>query len=103
MDKLVENTLTAIQTHIPDLENVYLPCEFHYHSLPLCVIDAVFSIGVRYRNAQNAVESWCRAQRPAWPLCNADASTRYTIKDFLRVTDGYSGKALTEKFFGGNT
>ena len=43
IDQLVDfckNTLT--------LEDVKLGDEFYYQSLPLCVIDAVFSIGVRY-------------------------------------------------------
>lgn len=33
--------------------------EFHYASLPLCVIDAVFSIGVRYASTTNVVQRFC--------------------------------------------
>lgn len=33
---------------------------YYYDSLPLCVIDAVFSMGVRYTSVQNVVSSYCR-------------------------------------------
>jgi hypothetical protein len=34
--------------------------EFYYQSLPLCVIDAVFSIGVRYEGVQNVIKRYCQ-------------------------------------------
>lgn len=34
--------------------------EYSYASLPLCVIDSVFSIGVRYEGVRNVVERYCR-------------------------------------------
>jgi hypothetical protein len=34
--------------------------EYSYASLPLCVIDSVFSIGVRYESVRNVVERYCR-------------------------------------------
>jgi len=33
--------------------------EYHYQSLPLCVIDSVFSIGVRYEGVRNVVARYC--------------------------------------------
>ena len=33
--------------------------EYYYQSLPLCVIDAVFSIGVKYKSVQNVVARYC--------------------------------------------
>ena len=35
-------------TRVLSLEHARLGEEYFYQSLPLCVIDAVFSIGVRY-------------------------------------------------------
>ena len=40
---------------ILNLNNVKLGREFYYQSLPFCVIDAVFSIGVRYESVINVV------------------------------------------------
>ncbi len=34
--------------------------EYHYQSLPLCIIDAVFSIGVRYSGTRNVVARYCK-------------------------------------------
>ncbi|WP_163537017.1 hypothetical protein [Gracilibacillus sp. YIM 98692] len=42
-----------------DLANLALPEEYYYQSLPLCVIDAVFSIGVRYESTRNTVKKYC--------------------------------------------
>jgi hypothetical protein len=33
--------------------------EYYYQSLPLCIIDAVFSIGVRYEGVQAIVQRYC--------------------------------------------
>lgn len=38
-----------------DLKPLPLPEEFFYASLPLCVVDAVFSIGVTYTSTANTV------------------------------------------------
>ena len=43
-----------------DLDTLTLSESYYYASLPLCVIDAVFSIGVKYTSTQNAVRSYCR-------------------------------------------
>jgi predicted house-cleaning noncanonical NTP pyrophosphatase (MazG superfamily) len=42
------------------LDTVKLSEAYYYASLPLCVIDAVFSIGVRYAGVQNTVRRYCR-------------------------------------------
>ncbi len=34
--------------------------EYGYTSLPLCVIDSVFSIGVRYESVRNVIDRYCR-------------------------------------------
>jgi hypothetical protein len=42
-----------------DLENGRLTCSYYYRSVTLCVIDAVFSIGVRYSSVTAAVGRYC--------------------------------------------
>ncbi|MHC9544957.1 MAG: hypothetical protein AB9903_36035 [Vulcanimicrobiota bacterium] len=41
------------------LAEVKLGEEYGYGSLPLCVIDAVFSIGVRYESVRNVIKKYC--------------------------------------------
>ena len=92
----------AVHRNIPNLATARLGREYGYHSLPLCVIDAVFSIGVHYRNAQKAVESWCASQKPVWPIYAQGNVARSTIGDMIEASCGLHGEALTDRFFGGN-
>lgn len=41
------------------LATASLPDEYFYQSLPLCVIDAVWSIGVRYAGVRRVVDRYC--------------------------------------------
>jgi hypothetical protein len=102
MDEITKATVAAIRAKIPDLHTAKLGPEYSYHSLPLCVIDAVFSIGVRHRNVQNVVEAWCVAQTPKWPKYSTTAKARHIITDLIQVTKGYAGVDLAHRFFGGN-
>ena len=47
------------------LQKARLGDEYFYASLPQCVIDAVFSIGVRYEGVQNVVRKYCTHFRVA--------------------------------------
>ena len=102
MNEPAQETARAIRSKIPHIEQAKLGPEYSYNSLPLCVIDAVFSIGVRYRNAQKAVEAWCASQSPPWPMFGRIPGHVYTISDMIKATEGKAGEALTERFFGGN-
>lgn len=51
MDKLqIENVIKQIESMLEEL-----PSEYYYTCLPLCIIDAIFSIGVTYSSTKNAV------------------------------------------------
>jgi hypothetical protein len=52
-------TVSKYVTQVLKLEHAHLSDEYYYHSLPLCVIDAVFSIGVRYTAVQQTVSRYC--------------------------------------------
>jgi len=70
-----------------DLENAKLGDEYYYSSLPLCVIDAVFSIGVRYASTKNVVRRYCdnynltlfREKTSEYP----DIESQHTISQLL--------------------
>ena len=51
-DEQVAKLLQHIRISLPALGNATFSDEDYYASLPLCVIDAVFSIGVRYETRE---------------------------------------------------
>lgn len=57
--------------------------EFYYASLPLCVIDAVHSLGVRYESVRAVVGNWCEFQTPAWGHYKSDGKPERSMADFL--------------------
>ena len=58
MNEQISVLAKACET-LSDLENLRLSPGYYYDSLPLCVIDAVFSIGVRYTSTQKTVKNYC--------------------------------------------
>lgn len=56
-----ENDIQLIIENIRQKVNlsINLPDEYYYAHLPCCIIDAVFSIGVRYSSTRNVVIRYC--------------------------------------------
>lgn len=57
-----ENEIARVSAEclaILPLEDITLGDEYGYTCLPLCVIDAVWSIGVRYAGVQNVISRYC--------------------------------------------
>ena len=79
-----------------------LPPEFYYASLPLCVIDAVFSIGVKYTSTWNTVTRFC--EREDWVVSrDADVERKigeYSISTFLTLFDELSPEQMADNLFG---
>lgn len=57
-DQIIEQIVSYSMEHLP-LEEARLSDEYYYQSLPLCAVDAVFSIGVRYGGVRKVVERFC--------------------------------------------
>lgn len=55
----IERTAAAADAELA-LADARLPEEYYYASPTLCVIDAVFSIGVRYEGVRAVVDRYCR-------------------------------------------
>ena len=98
IDQLVDfckNTLT--------LEDVKLGDEFYYQSLPLCVIDAVFSIGVRYSGVRNVVQRYCKHTSQCAIRDNRDSlpviSEQQSVRDFCAFFDKKGSEIMTTKIF----
>lgn len=90
-----------IESEIPDLNKIDLSPSFYYKSLPLCVIDSVFSIQSKYDpTVLNVVQRWCDKQQPQWQKWMRDDQIgEYKINDFLRIVDGHSYEDLAINFF----
>jgi hypothetical protein len=65
-----------------------------YKSLPLCVIDAVYSIGVRWESTERTVDDFCK-----WSGWNY--GREYTIKEFLSLLNPFDSdwEAIATKVF----
>ena len=77
-----------------NLQNAELSEEYYYHSLPFCIIDAVYSLGVRYSSTRKAVIRFCdvnklqrlRPKGSPYP----DISEQYPVRKFEELLSSYS-------------
>lgn len=93
-----------IRMKLVRLHEARLPDEYYYASLPLCVIDSVFSIGVRYESTRRTVKTWCHSQSPAWFMIERAVGTEerrseHTIKEFIGLLDGKDFETLAQNEF----
>lgn len=96
--------VVMLADHIEEigLEPVGVSQEYRYASLPLCVIDAVFSIGVKYTSTQAAVARF--SDKTGWPRFatlreNRGAGT-HSLSDLLALYDGLTSEAAAQVLFG---
>lgn len=76
----------------------------YYASVPLCVIDAVFSIGVRYSNAARAVQRFAAHQEPKWPVFDrrrmtSEAVPEKTVACLIAALEGRAPVDTAEMIF----
>lgn len=76
-------------------ENFELPLEYHYSHLPLCAIDAVFSIGVTYQSVTNTVDRFCRH----FNIEKHQAKRELTTSDCLAMMYSVPSDELTQKIY----
>ena len=96
----VDLVVEAVRKHIP--LPIAMGEEHNYASLPLCVIDAVFSIGVRYSSTRATVLHWCKSQTPPWDVLRSDTSKERSNTEFLAILDGCSAEELAGPSFFNN-
>ncbi len=68
--------------------------EFYYQHLPLCIVDAVFSIGIRYSTVQRVVQNFC--QFSGWNCYRSSrslppTSQQKSISDLLNLYNLFRG------------
>jgi hypothetical protein len=70
-----------------DLSDPLNPEEYAYQSLPLCILDAVFSINAKYESTRNVVGRYCRHYRLKQvrkdPLCLPPVEEQEPISAFV--------------------
>lgn len=75
---------------------------YRYASLPLCVIDAVFSIGVKYETTEATVGRVC--ERLGWPKLAASRAGRgagsQSLADLLDAHAGLTAEEVAEHIYG---
>jgi hypothetical protein len=86
------------RTKLP-LKDTVLGDEHEYASLPLCVIDAVFSIGVKYASTKLVPPRWAAAQAPQWPVHRKGAIKEHSISEFLDVAERFTRDELATQIF----
>jgi hypothetical protein len=64
--------------------------EYKYSSVALCVIDAVFSIGVRYESTWRTVCDWARHY--GWEVNRDKADREHTVSEFANLMQPYEGR-----------
>ena len=86
-----------------DLNDNSLSEVYFYQSLSLCVIDAIFSIGVNYKSTLNVIENYCtyfdlkriRSKKSELP----PNSEQESIKEFLEKVTHHGIDKFTEQIF----
>ena len=96
-----------VQRVIERLQEVPLgelrPATTQYAGAPLCAVDAVFSIGVRYQSTENVVRRYCEFfNLPMWiprtPPPSKDQ--QHPVKAFLNNVQSHEPADLADRIFG---
>lgn len=74
--------------------------EYSYPHLPLCVIDAVFSIGVRYTSTRKVVDRFCEHVRINSRTVALSANAReFTVSDLIELYNRHSLDFITSSVY----
>ena len=84
-----------------DLTNLAQAEEYGYQNLPLCIIDAVFSIGVKYQSTENAVKRFCEhfsitrlSEKELAPQ-----SEQLSLSSFIQFHQDFTFQEMAEKVY----
>jgi hypothetical protein len=83
----VEKLVRHVCARLDDLNAASDDDAYAYAAVPFCVIDAVFSLGVRYESAWRTVSEW--GTRYQWEMCRWRATETHTTTDFMLILEPY--------------
>lgn len=78
-----------------DKKDYKLPDVYDYGHLPICVIDSVFSIGVKYEIVQNTVNRFCKH----YNIDKFSKNSNLTTSECLKLMEKESIAELTENIY----
>ncbi len=97
----IDAIIAFCRAHLDLAQAVLTDQAYYYYSLPLCVIDAVFSIGVRYSSTEATVLRFCEyfglqlsrgAQVPA-------REEQLSVGEFLRINREYGAERMAVEIY----
>ena len=98
ISKIVDFTKQNIK-----IENYKLDPEFYYQSLPLCVIDSVYSIGVKYEIVRKTVKNFCEYNNISVFRQNIDSipeqNSQFSVTDFINTFGKTDYEELANSIF----
>ncbi|OYX83423.1 MAG: hypothetical protein B7Y83_11470 [Flavobacteriales bacterium 32-34-25] len=98
ISKIVDFTKQNIK-----IENYKLDPEFYYQSLPLCVIDSVYSIGVKYEIVRKTVKNFCEYNNISVFRQNIDSipeqNSQFSVTDFINTFGKTDFEELANSIF----
>ncbi|MCM1285142.1 MAG: hypothetical protein NC213_08135 [Acetobacter sp.] len=77
-----------------NLDNYELPEEYNYFCLPLCLMDAIFSIGANYKSTQNVIDRFCDVNN--LEIFKSNTTENYTIKEFINYIEKIGIQSFAE-------
>src|SRR5580698_4671667 len=86
----IERLVAYIRRTLTDLNSPPSGAAYEYASVPLCVIDSVFSIGVRYESTERTVTDFCA--RYGWQRDGRGKTKEHTTSEFLRILEPYENR-----------
>jgi hypothetical protein len=94
-EELINKVVSFCCRVFADKKNYDLTEEYYYTHLPLCVIDSVFSIGVKYESVTNTINRFCSYYK----IDKFSKCIEYSTTYFLELMAKVTLKDLTEKVF----
>jgi hypothetical protein len=100
-------TITEIQTFVSyckiklDLSNLTQSEEYGYHNLPLCIIDAIFSINALYISTENTVKRFCNYfdVTRLREIELAPPSEQLSVSEFIKLHEGFTFQEMAENVY----
>ncbi|GAB4581372.1 MAG: hypothetical protein Fur0022_41190 [Anaerolineales bacterium] len=81
-----------------DFSNLAAKTDYGYAHLPLCVIDAVFSIGVKYTAVENTIARFCNFAGIT-PTGDLSPAEQLSISDFLLLHEANGTHAMAREIY----
>jgi hypothetical protein len=86
-----------------ELDYSQIPTEYGYKYVPLCIIDAIFSIGVHYNGVTNTITRFCQNEKIQIDVNSIrneqPRENQFTINDMISLYETHGLEYVTEKIF----